>query len=66
MMDQPYMSHTMSHGKHNYNFNQNNQMIINTKTDNILFVADLPEEVSEEDLDNFFKNYNFLNAKLIR
>jgi len=68
MIDQPYMSHPMSHGKVNYNFNPNNQMIVNppVKTDNILFVADLPEEVSEEDLENFFKNYNFLVAKLIR
>ena len=38
----------------------------NTKTDHILFVADLPEETSEEDLENFFKNYNFRNTKLNR
>ena len=27
--------------------------------DNILFVADLPDEACEEDLANFFKSYNF-------
>lgn len=26
---------------------------------NVLFVADLPDETSEEDLINLFKNYNF-------
>jgi RNA recognition motif-containing protein len=67
MMDQQYMSHPMSHGKVSYNFNPTNQMMMNNvKTDNILFVADLPEETSEEDLENFFKNYNFMVAKLIR
>jgi RNA recognition motif-containing protein len=67
MMDQQYMAHPMSQGKVSYNFNSNNQMMMNNeKTDNILFVADLPEETSEEDLENFFKNYNFKGAKLIR
>lgn len=66
-MDQQYMSHRMPQGKVSYNFNPNNQMMMsNVKTDNILFVADLPEETSEEDLENFFKNYNFMVAKLIR
>ncbi len=32
--------------------------------DNILFVADLPEEACEEDLANFFKVYNFTFAKV--
>lgn len=43
-----------------------NQPIHNTKTDHILFVADLPEETSEEDIENFFKNYNFRYTKLNR
>lgn len=67
MMDQQYMSYPMSQGKVSYNFTPTNQMMMsNVKTDNILFVADLPEETSEEDLENFFKNYNFMVAKLIR
>ena len=32
---------------------------------NILFVADLPDECCEEDLSNFFKDYNFFFAKVI-
>lgn len=32
--------------------------------DNVLFVADLPEEACEEDLANFFKAYNFSFAKV--
>lgn len=32
--------------------------------DNILFVADLPDEACEEDLANFFKSYNFSFAKV--
>ena len=35
-------------------------------TNHILFVADLPEETSEEDIENFFKNYNFRYTKLNR
>ena len=38
----------------------------NTNIDNILFVADLPDEACEEDLANFFKPYNFSIAKVIR
>jgi hypothetical protein len=34
--------------------------------DNILFVADLPDEACEEDLSNFFKSYNFLFAKVLQ
>jgi hypothetical protein len=34
--------------------------------DNILFVADLPDETCEEDLANFFKAYNFCLAKLFQ
>jgi hypothetical protein len=34
--------------------------------DNILFVADLPEETCEEDLMNFFKGYNFNFAKVFQ
>ena len=67
-MDQIYQKQQMPQQKMNYNYNQNNQMILNNhiKTDNILYVADLPEETSEEDLENFFKNYNFYCAKLVR
>jgi hypothetical protein len=35
-------------------------------TDNILFVADLPDEACEEDLANFFKSYNFSFAKVLQ
>jgi hypothetical protein len=34
--------------------------------DNILFVADLPDEACEEDLANFFKDYNFNFAKVFQ
>jgi hypothetical protein len=34
--------------------------------DNILFVADLPEEACEEDLANFFNAYNFSFAKVFQ
>jgi len=34
--------------------------------DNILFVADLPDEACEEDLANFFKDYNFSFAKVFQ
>ena len=34
--------------------------------DNILFVADLPDEACEEDLANFFKEYNFNFAKVFQ
>ncbi len=33
-------------------------------TDNILFVADLPEETCEEDLSNFFKMYKYSFSKV--
>merc|ERR1712084_132131 len=57
------------HQKQSYNdFNGNTPMIQNqsNRTDHILFVADLPEETSEEDIENFFKNYNFRYTKLNR
>ena len=38
----------------------------NLNVDNILFVADLPDEACEEDLCNFFKSYNFNFAKVFR
>jgi len=61
------MNHSMSQGKVSFNSNATNQKnSYNLKTENILFVADLPEETSEEDLENFFKNYNFMLAKMIR
>jgi hypothetical protein len=53
---------------HNYYFTQPHV----TRTpqqplvDNILFVADLPEETCEEDLCNFFKSYNFTLAKVFQ
>ena len=39
---------------------------VNQVTDNILFVADLPDESCEEDLFNFFKAYKFLMAKIFQ
>ena len=38
----------------------------NLNSDNILFVADLPDETCEEDLSNFFKKYNFTLAKVFK
>ncbi len=38
----------------------------NHNVDNILFVADLPDEACEEDLANFFKSYNFSFAKVFQ
>jgi hypothetical protein len=38
----------------------------NNNTDNILFVADLPDETCEEDLFNFFKTYKFTFSKLFQ
>jgi len=35
------------------------------KTDHILYVADLPDDTSEEDLFNFFKEYQIKAVKLI-
>jgi RNA recognition motif-containing protein len=43
-----------------------NQSSNSNNTNHILFVADLPEETSEEDIENFFKNYNFRYTKLNR
>ena len=43
-----------------------NQASNTNNTNHILFVADLPEETSEEDIENFFKNYNFRYTKLNR
>lgn len=56
----------------NYYFNQLNSnqiqrpQISNISSDNILFVADLPDETCEEDLSNFFKKYNFTLAKVFK
>jgi hypothetical protein len=47
-------------------YNQPNVSRVVPNVDNILFVADLPDEVSEEDLSNFFKSYNFVFAKIIQ
>jgi RNA recognition motif-containing protein len=47
--------------------NQQNMHHYSTpKSDHILFAADLPEETTEEDIENFFKNYNCLFTKLIK
>lgn len=53
----------------NYYNQQNQQNQVRNpipNSDNILFVADLPDETSEEDLANFFKSYNFLVAKVFQ
>jgi RNA recognition motif-containing protein len=43
-----------------YNTAQTQRQVSNT-----LFVADLPDECCEEDLSNFFHNYNFIVAKVV-
>lgn len=44
-----------------------NNMTSNIPTySNILFVADLPKETSEEDLFNLFKPYNISQIKLYK
>jgi hypothetical protein len=54
----------------NYYLNQGQHNQIQRPTDlssdNILFVADLPDETCEEDLANFFKKYNFTLAKIFK
>ena len=53
----------------NYFFNnpQRERIIPHNQTvDNVLFVADLPDETCEEDLCNFFKAYNFTLAKIFQ
>jgi hypothetical protein len=51
----------------NYYLNQGQTVKpTNISTDNILFVADLPDETCEEDLANFFKAYNFIFAKIFK
>lgn len=56
------------------NFEQNPQMAyyanqptqgLLPSVSNILFVADLPDDTCEEDLSNFFKEYNFFFAKVV-
>jgi polyadenylate-binding protein len=48
-----------------YNQGQPNSMSRGIPSvDNVLFVADLPDEACEEDLANFFKAYNFSLAKI--
>lgn len=70
----------MSQNMNNYPMNQMNQMNqmnyynqqpqntqrVIPSVDNILFVADLADEICEEDLANFFKAYNFCLAKLFQ
>lgn len=57
-----------------YNFQENPQMAYYVNqtiqpslpsVSNILFAADLPDECCEEDLSNFFKDYNFFFAKVV-
>ena len=38
----------------------------NLSTGHILFVADLPDDTTEEDLSLFFKDYKFRAAKIIK
>ncbi len=66
MMNMPINQNLMNSGSLSY-YNQP-QMISRQmpNVDNILFVADLPEEACEEDLANFFKSYNFSFAKVLQ
>jgi hypothetical protein len=66
MISMPINQNMMSSGGLSY-YNQP-QMISRQmpNVDNILFVADLPEEACEEDLANFFKAYNFSFAKVLQ
>lgn len=57
----------------NYYFNQSASvrnppagMSAHINVDNILFVADLPDDTCEEDLANFFKARNFCLAKIFK
>jgi hypothetical protein len=51
----------------NYFFSQPQvSRIPQPSVDNVLFVADLPDETCEEDLCNFFKTYNFTFAKIFQ
>lgn len=52
----------MSNSQQNYYL----RPTMNQAIDNILFVADLPDETCEEDLFNFFKAYKFLFAKIFQ
>ena len=54
----------MSGGKFNFQDGHYPSQML-PQTDNILFVADLPEDCGEEDLGNFFKNYNFVVSRII-
>lgn len=62
------MNYNQMNPQQNYYLNQPQTMNKNQQpsADNILFVADLPDEASEEDLANFFKSYNFLFAKILQ
>ncbi len=65
------LTYNNQYQKQTFNDFSGNQQIIPqynnyTKTDHILFAADLPEETAEEDIENFFKNYNLLTLKLIK
>jgi hypothetical protein len=42
------------------------EIMRNQQTGNILFVADLSDEVAEEDLSLFFKDYKFKFAKVFK
>jgi hypothetical protein len=60
-------SMNMNNPGQTYYLNQNQiPRIANPSVDNILFVADLPDETCEEDLCNFFKSYNFTLAKIFQ
>ncbi len=48
--------------------NTNSNIFINNQItlDNILYIADLPKECTEEDMMSFFKNYNITQAKIFQ
>jgi len=59
----PQMSNQMNQMTYYNQGNISGQKSI-PNVNNILFVADLPDEACEEDLANFFKSYNFSFAKV--
>ena len=48
--------------------NTNSNIFINNQItlDNILYIADLPKECTEEDMISFFKNYNIAQVKIFQ
>jgi hypothetical protein len=70
MMNMPMTMNQNMGGFSTNQMNYYNQTQTGTRgvpnVDNILFVADLPDEACEEDLANFFKSYNFSFAKVFQ